>query len=292
MLPWLADHPGTTVDEVSTRFGVDPAQLVRDLELLGLCGLPPYTPDRLIEVWIEGDEIMVELPDAYERLPIMSTAEVLAVLAAGQTLLGVRGDDPTLESALVKLAAATGVRNGPDIALDTPDHLDTVRAAAVDGACLEIEYFSYGRDELTTRVIEPHAVHFEEGHWRAQAFCRLAQEPRTFRVDRIRSAHPTGDTFIPATIEPGIDTETYAPRADDVRVTIRLPESGRWVIETFPVEDVNDHGDVVDVTMAISEAPWLERLLLTLGPDAVVVTPPEWRGLAAVAARRVLDRYR
>jgi predicted DNA-binding transcriptional regulator YafY len=36
---------------------------------------------------------------------------------------------------------------------------------------------------------------------------------------------------------------------------------------------------------------WFERLLLQLGPDATVVSPPSLTGLAADAARRVLDRY-
>lgn len=292
MLPWLADNPGSSVEDVAARFRVDRAQLVRDLELLGMCGLPPYTPDRLIEVWVEGDEIMVELPDAYERLPVMTTAEVLAVLAAGQTLLSVQGAEPTLESALVKLAAATGVRDGPDIALDTPANLDLVREAMTEGLCLEIEYFSYGRDETTTRVIEPHSMRFEDAYWRTSAFCRLAGGVRTFRVDRMRAARATGEHFAPITPAPDTATETYAPRADDVRVTLKLTEAAEWIIETFPVEDISRTGDEIRVTLAVSAVPWLERLLLALGPDAEVVEPAEWHDLGARAAQRVLGRYR
>ena len=37
---------------------------------------------------------------------------------------------------------------------------------------------------------------------------------------------------------------------------------------------------------------WLERLLLRLGPDTLVLDPVEDRELAPAAAARILDRYR
>jgi hypothetical protein len=43
--------------------------------------------------------------------------------------------------------------------------------------------------------------------------------------------------------------------------------------------------------LAISEQAWLERLLLTLGPDARVEGPPEFTDLAARAAARLSARY-
>jgi hypothetical protein len=43
------------------------------------------------------------------------------------------------------------------------------------------------------------------------------------------------------------------------------------------------------VTLVVAETAWLERLLLRLGPDAVVVSGAA--DLAATAAARVLARY-
>ena len=47
------------------------------------------------------------------------------------------------------------------------------------------------------------------------------------------------------------------------------------------------------VTLAVAAAPWLERLLIGLGPAARVVDgPPELADGARRAAARILDRYR
>jgi len=50
-------------------------------------------------------------------------------------------------------------------------------------------------------------------------------------------------------------------------------------------------GAVTDVLLDVSGLAWFERLLLQLGPDAQVVSPPELTDLAAVAAQRVLAQY-
>ena len=50
MVPYLAANPGVHVDEVCEAFGTDRESLVRDLELLWVCGLPPYGPGDLFDV--------------------------------------------------------------------------------------------------------------------------------------------------------------------------------------------------------------------------------------------------
>ena len=49
------------------------------------------------------------------------------------------------------------------------------------------------------------------------------------------------------------------------------------------------------MTLSVTGASWLERILLRLGPDATPVAIDERlgdAGVAAAAAARVLDRYR
>ena len=40
VVPYLIQHPGTTLDEASTLFEIPVGQLRRDLEMLFLAGLP------------------------------------------------------------------------------------------------------------------------------------------------------------------------------------------------------------------------------------------------------------
>lgn len=64
--------------------------------------------------------------------------------------------------------------------------------------------------------------------------------------------------------------------------------------ETYPVDDIEllDNGGL-RATLAVNGRPWLERLLLRLGPAGRVVEgPDELRSAGASAAARVLARYR
>ena len=45
------------------------------------------------------------------------------------------------------------------------------------------------------------------------------------------------------------------------------------------------------IVVPVSEPAWLERILLQIGPAAVVVDPPEWRDAGRRAAARVRARY-
>ena len=111
-----------------------------------------------------------------------------------------------------------------------------------------------------------------------------------FRVDRIRAATLTDETFTPPDDDPGM--AVFEPAPDDPRVVLELEPSVRWVVEQYPCEAVEElPGHRLRVTMAVTARPWLERLLLRLGPDARLVEGDD-PDLARHAAARVLARYR
>ena len=95
LVPWILAHPGSTMAELATRFDIDESELEQDLELLPMCGLPPYTADRLIDVWVGDDgAVSIRLAEYFERPLRLTPAEGVALLAAGRTLLAVPGSDP------------------------------------------------------------------------------------------------------------------------------------------------------------------------------------------------------
>lgn len=293
LVPWIVGHPGTTKDVIARRFGITVAQLERDLALVCMIGVPPYSPGDYLDVE-EGPqgEVTIRMADTFRRPLRLSPAEGLALLAAGRALLAVPGSDPDgpLATALGKLERALDV---PDLVVEVarPPHLDAVRDAVARHERVEIDYWSAGRDEFATRRIDPAVVFFALGAWYVGAHCHRAGAERMFRVDRIRALRPTGERFTPpqTSLGPG---EVYSPAPDDARVTLRLTPAAAWVAEHHPTESVGERPDGrLDVVLRVSERGWLERLLLRLGDDAVVLEPPEWRDAAAEAARRVLARY-
>ncbi|MBN1814845.1 MAG: WYL domain-containing protein [Anaerolineae bacterium] len=77
--------------------------------------------------------------------------------------------------------------------LDTDAIADALQTAIVDDQPLEIVYHTAGRGERTTRVVEPLRIEQRGGAAYLIAYCRLRQEERIFRVDRIERVTPRSD---------------------------------------------------------------------------------------------------
>ena len=294
LIPWVAGHDGPRMDEVCARFGYTEKELIGDLELLFLCGLHPYTPDVLIDVDIADGRVWIRYADYFARPLKLTPAEGLALLAAGRTVLATSGAEPDgpLARGLDKLASAMGVGTGEAVEIElgavAEDLLGTLRGAVGAARQVEIDYYSFGRDDRARRVIDPYAVFSAGGQWYVSGWCHRADDERLFRVDRISAATLLESGFDRPAATP--ELAAYRPRPDDPRVTLDLEPSARWVAEQYPVEKVEERGDGrLRVTLAASQPAWLERLLLRLGPGTTVVGGDD--GLRSGAARRLLRRY-
>jgi len=282
------------MDEVCARFDCTEQELVDDLELLFLCGLHPYTPDVLIDVDIADGRVWIRYADYFARPLKLTPAEGLALLAAGRAVLATSGGDDggPLARGLDKLASAMGVDAGEAVGIElgavAEDVLGTLRSGVAADRQVEIDYYSFGRDDRTRRVVDPYAVFSTGGQWYVSAWCHRVDDERLFRVDRISGAALLDSGFDRPAAAP--ELAAYRARPDDRRVTLDLEPAARWVTDQYPIEGVEDvgHGRV-RVTLAASQPAWLERLLLRLGPAANVVGGDG--GLRGDAARRLLRRY-
>jgi len=299
LVPWILAHPGTTIAELAARFEVDEGELERDLALLPMCGLPPYTADRLIDVWVADDgAVEIRLAEYFERPLRLRPAEGVAILAAGRALLAVPGAQPdgALAAALTKLEESLGATGRVAVDVGGGDLVTTLQAAVEGHRQIEIDYFSFARDEMTTRVVDPGQVFHAFGTWYLAGFCHRADGERLFRVDRVRAVRETGVEVEPASAagRPGgeLADAVYRPAEDDLRVRVRLEPDASWVVESTPTESVTRDADgSLEIVLAVSAPAFLERLLLGLGPAASILDPPEARTLVAEAAGRVLARY-
>lgn len=296
LVPWILTHPGTTISELARRFGVGEPELQADLELLPMCGLPPYTADRLIDVWVADDgAVSIRLAEYFERPLRLTPAEGAALLAAGRALLAVPGSDASgpLATALDKLERGLGARGSLAVDVGQADNLERLTLAVADQERIEIEYYSFARDEMTTRIVEPGRVFHALGAWYLAAYCHRATADRLFRIDRVRAVRGTGERFDAA--ERATDEFgdfVYRPSPDDVRVRLRLAPDAAWVVDSLPVEEAHRRRDGrYDVVLAVSGQAFLERLLLELGTQATVLGPTSARRVRAAAAARVLRRY-
>ena len=286
------------VEDVVARFGISEKELSEDMELVfSRVGVSPFTPDAMVEAYVDDGEISIRLGDYFRRPVELTSEEALYLFTAGTALL----DDPNLPpssalaSAVDKLASAFGISEAEvdvDVARADPDVLGMVADAIDRHQVLEIDYHSFGRASTGTRLVEPCALQAREGHWYLAAWCRTADDVRQFRMDRILAARPTESVFEPRD-DVDLTDEFRAPQGRTV--ILDVPMTAGWVAETYPVESVETVEGRLHITLLVGTTAFLERLLLRLGTDVTVTdagTGESLLSVQAAAARRLLTAYR
>jgi proteasome accessory factor C len=194
----------------------------------------------------------------------------LAVSGSGQ-------GTPALDSAIEKLSVVLLPEADDALAVDltaTSDEVTTLRRAASEHRVAQIVYRSLSREETTSRDIEPWTVFSTLGNWYVMGHCRLVDDTRTFRIDRIREVTVGEESFDPPDEipEPGVG---YTPSDNDVQAVIELRPAARWVLEYYPVEVISEKGSVTTIRFSATDAELPARLLLRLGASASLVDGEE-----------------
>lgn len=302
IVPYLVQHPGSSIADVASLYDVKPEQLRRDLDLLFMSGLPPYGPGDLIDVDVdEDDHIWITMADHFSRPLRLSRQEALAITLRSAELLATAGlpQAPALSSAVRKLRDALGPETaGDDRVIATAEsgrpaeHLATLQGAALAHERITIDYFAGSTGTWSTRDVEPEEVFSAMGNWYVAAWDVGAGDERLFRADRIRAATGTGVRFEPRGLE-GAGRALYSPTGDEVRVRLSLRPGARWIAEYYMTEDPIERDDgSLEVTLPAAELAWVARLMLRVGSDAQVHSPPEVNEAVAELARDTLAHYR
>ena len=295
VLVYLSVVGESTLDDLAQRFDMVPEEVVAELELAACCGLPPYTPDELIELMVDGDRVIAQRVGDLGRPRRLTPAEGFAVAAAARALLAVPGADPSgsLASALAKLEAALG-EDRLVLDIDAPEHLAELRAAVAGRRRVEIEYASASSGGPSTRAVDPYQVVLREGRWYLDGYCHRAGGVRRFQVGRVISVRETGE---PAEVPDDPPAELANPHAftggaDAREVRVAAPADVAWLLERAAARPAVRRDDGrIEATLLVGSERWLERLLLRLGPQTEVLEPPDLVGVAAAGARRALQRY-
>jgi proteasome accessory factor C len=303
VLSWLARRGRAPVSELSERFGLEPDELIADLELAACCGLPPYTPDQLMEIIIDDQEVVADLGTELARSRRLTAAEGFALAASARAILAVPGADPdgALQSALGKLEAVLGGRGLLRIDLHEPAHLALIAEAVEKERQLELRYYSASSDRESTRIVDPVSVRSIEGRWYLDGYCHNAEGMRRFRVDRVVEARLTGEPACHHNVEAGADggdagappSEAFVPGPEAIVAHLAVDDGAAWIVEALGTPSSAPRPDGrTTVTLPVASTVWFGRLLLRLGPHAEVIDPPELAEAGRQAARQLLARYR
>jgi predicted DNA-binding transcriptional regulator YafY len=195
----------TKAQDIATRFNISLRTVYRDVKTLEEAGIP------LIGEAGIGYSIM----DGYRLPPVMFTREeAIAFLTAEKLVeqLTDSANSANYRSAMYKIKSV--LRTTEKNLLENMDtHIEVMRGrgatgispeldliqpilkSIAEGTVISIKYFSQHSQQQTDRCVEPVGVFFLEGYWHLIAFCRMRNDYRDFRLDRISAIVLTPHTF-------------------------------------------------------------------------------------------------
>lgn len=303
MVPWLLEHQGVGIDEVAERFGTSADEVARDLDVLGYCGLPGYGGGDLIEASVVGDRVSVRMADYFRRPLRLSVREAVTLLLAARAVASVEGlpESDALKRAIGKLEAALGgagdrvelgdVRVALDVRAPGDEHLPTLRAAADGRRVVRMVYRSASKAETTSRDVEPWAVVGVGGAWYVQGYCRLAQAPRDFRLDRIQTLELLDEAASHSLPVDGPGAPYYTPSSGDETVVLDVDPSCAWLREQIVLDEASEHDGRLRLRFRTPQLEWAARLVLRFGNDVTVVAPQRLVSRVDELATATLARY-
>jgi predicted DNA-binding transcriptional regulator YafY len=275
------------VADVTERLHLTEEELREDIDLLNVVNFGGGTYVLYAEV--QGDEIEVDSEpygDNFARPARLLPLEAKALVAAID-LFGDHLPQSGLQSARRKIVRALGrdpSEEGLEIATsggDDPGVARKVTDAIARRRVLAIHYYKENEDEFTKREIEPYRLANGAEGWYVASWDRKRDDVRHFRLDRIKEATITRQTFEPrpeveelASLE-GWLADGQVPAADVARVWVS-PERARWIREEHTVvEELADGAVVIEVPYG--SVDWLLREVLKGAGELVVLEPDEAR---------------
>lgn len=300
ILPYAIQHPGVSVGELAAKFGVNRADLVEDLNLVFVCGLPGYGPGDLIDVSLDEDRIYVRMADYFAAPLRLSPAEALVLYssAAALTQIPDMAEADALKRGLAKLGRSLGMgsEDGPapiQVQLERGPgvHLENLKEALERSRQVQIEYFSSSRAELTDRTVDPWSLIAALGRWYLVGLDHASGEERMFRVDRIKSVEmlDTGAS-IPDDFDAARYKGAFSGSEEKPGVSFEIsPAAARWFEDYYPVASSQTLSDGWRrIKLVASSDRWAAGLVVRLGPHVRAVKPPSVVAEARSLARRLL----
>lgn len=306
-----ARQAGLTVAQMAAAGGVSERTVYRDLGDLQAAGFPLHSIK-------EEDETRWRFVDGYVfKIPRpIRTSELLALHLARDMLSAFRGTvfhhdlEGLWQTVEAGLAPATrdflaGIKElyriGPG-----PDHHYAARAEIVarlnqalgERRSVDIAYHSLKSPDRQLRRVDPYALWFKNNTLYLVAFCQRRGQVRIFVVDRISMIQTTGERF---TVPADFDLDRYLAdcfgvmRGEACNVRIRIsPAWARYVAERswHPSQHIQQQIDGgIEIAFRVAGLEEIRQWVLSLGPEALVIEPPELKAAVAESLAEALARY-
>src|SRR5262249_35608841 len=277
--------------ELVERFSIPPESLEEHLSLLNLVNFGGGCYAVYAE--LNGDEVHVDkelFGDTFRRPPRLTPLEARAIRLALEFVgpMVAAGSSSPLDRVRAKLEEAFGqfdLAQTPRPQAGAEEDPVAPLTRAIDRKRLvELESLKPESTEVETRRIEPYGIERRLPHWYVHTWDVDRDAPRSYRLDRTRTAKLLKERFAPREgFDPSELREATSARIWD------SPAVGRWE----GGEGAPPPGDrAAPAQRPGGSAGWLVGEVLSFRGEAVVLAPPELRKLVAERARDLERRLR
>lgn len=191
-----------TAKELADKFKVSTRTIYRDIKALEQSGVPVVTEEG------KGYTLM----DGYKIPPVMfSQSEANALITAEKIIIKNKDasfvKDYTNAITKIKSVLRSHTKDKANLLSErvvsaqneenfrTSNNLSELQLALTNFNLVKIVYYSPYNDEKTSRFIEPFAIYTSQENWLLIAFCRLRNDYRAFRLDRIEHLQTLDEVF-------------------------------------------------------------------------------------------------
>jgi proteasome accessory factor C len=277
--------------ELVERFSIPAEQLEEHLSLLNLVNFGGGCYAVYAE--LHGGEVHVDkelFGDTFRRPPRLTPLEARAIRLALEFVgpMVAAGAHSPLDRVRAKLEETFGafeLTQTPAPHVGEEEGLVDKLTQAIDAHRLvEIEYLKPDEQEVTTRTVEPYSIERRLPHWYVHTWDTERDQPRSYRLDRMRKATVSRKAFTPR--------EGFDPAELHSATTARIwysPNVARWEIEKG-ARPLVDGSAIAD--RSVGSADWLVGEVVSYRGEAIVLEPHDLRARVAHRARELAQELR
>ncbi|MGA1280348.1 MAG: WYL domain-containing protein [Candidatus Nanopelagicaceae bacterium] len=290
LVPYIVAHPGISITELAKVFSISRDEVLKDLNLLFLCGLPGYTPLELIDISFDEESVVIRDPQNLAAPRNLNESEALiariALAALEESTPKTSAAYPQIIALREKIAEAFS-SSIPASAITFTLDKERATVEAIENAIkqeldLEMTYNNVTKDSSSRRSITPISIIAEDKRTLVSAYCHSAKALRTFNLAQISEVSTKERS-----------TRTDLERLEDSRGSsaevIIKSEDSRFVSENASsLKEISKSCYQID----IFQPEWIVRSVLAGADSLELAKPLELRAEIAERANRALLAYK
>jgi len=292
-------------EDLAGDFEISVRTVYRDMAALGEAGIPIISEAGVGYSLVKG----------YHLPPVMFTAEEASALSIGGKLVEHLTDASLrkqMDSALLKIRSvlprdrqdyldrlerSTAIVSSNSVTAPrlSSQTLTPIQRAIAERRVLALDYQGSNSQHPTKRQVESLGLIYYGDNWHLIAYCRLRQDVRDFRSDRILKLQLQNEIFsghADFSLKRYLESERYAGKFDMARIRFDNKVMNRVRRErSWGLVEMRSDSEGTEVTLLDNSLEWLAGWVLSFGTLAQVIAPERFRKMIVAEAEKVAAKY-